>query len=73
MIQNILLIRKGNKNLEISGKETLKKYIKLDIEHREYSTRTKPTPGKEDVELVNQIVAEELIQTEENIGRSIII
>ena len=47
-------------------KRNLEKYIKLDkIEDREYSTRTKPTPGKEDLELVNQTVAEELTQIQE--------
>ena len=52
-----------NKNFE--------KYIDLEINYREYSTKARPPPKKEKLTMIDLIVKEELNRIEENYGMNI--
>ena len=45
-------------NLRKLWKKNFDKYLNMNIEDREYSTRIKPTPEKQELELLDQIVYE---------------
>ena len=44
------------------------KYIKLEISHREFSTKAKPLPNKVKLAMMDQIVEEEMNRIEEDYG-----
>ena len=52
-------------NLQRLWKKNFDKYLNMNIEDREYSTKTKPIPEKQQLELLDQLVYEEVELLEE--------
>ena len=58
-------------NLRKLWNKNFEKYIDLEINYREYSTKARPPPNKEKLSMIDLIVKEELNRIEENYGMNI--